>query len=50
MAKLEGNLSVYGLAMVAIGASIGSGIFLSPSLIMFLGLPFYFYFKQKRLT
>ncbi len=33
MAKLEGNLSVYGLTMVAIGACIGSGIFLSPSLI-----------------
>jgi basic amino acid/polyamine antiporter, APA family len=33
MAKLEGNLGVYGLTMVAIGACIGSGIFLSPSLI-----------------
>jgi len=33
MPKLEGNLSVYGLTMVAIGACIGSGIFLSPSLI-----------------
>jgi APA family basic amino acid/polyamine antiporter len=33
MAKLEGNLGVYGLTMVAIGACIGSGIFLSPSLV-----------------
>ncbi|MCX6559078.1 MAG: amino acid permease [Candidatus Aminicenantes bacterium] len=33
MSKLEGNLSLYGLTMVAIGACIGSGIFLSPSLV-----------------
>lgn len=33
MSKLEGNLSVTGLTMVAIGACIGSGIFLSPSLV-----------------
>jgi APA family basic amino acid/polyamine antiporter len=32
-AKLEGNLNTYGLTMVAIGACIGSGIFLSPSLV-----------------
>ncbi len=30
---LQGNLGVYGLTMVAIGACIGSGIFLTPSLI-----------------
>jgi APA family basic amino acid/polyamine antiporter len=33
MAKLRGDLGVYGLTMVAIGACIGSGIFLTPSLI-----------------
>jgi basic amino acid/polyamine antiporter, APA family len=33
MSKLEGKLSLYGLTMVAIGACIGSGIFLSPSLV-----------------
>lgn len=33
MSKLEGHLSLYGLTMVAIGACIGSGIFLSPSLV-----------------
>jgi basic amino acid/polyamine antiporter, APA family len=33
MSKLEGNLSLYGLSMVAIGACIGSGIFLSPSMV-----------------
>ncbi len=32
-AKLEGNLGVFGLSMVAIGACIGSGIFLSPSYV-----------------
>ncbi len=31
--KLQGSLSLYGLSMVAIGACIGSGIFLSPSLV-----------------
>ena len=31
--KLEGDLGVYGLSMVAIGACIGSGIFLSPALV-----------------
>ena len=31
--KLEGNLSLYGLTMVAVGACIGSGIFLSPSFV-----------------
>jgi APA family basic amino acid/polyamine antiporter len=30
---LTGNLSTYGLTMVAIGACIGSGIFLSPSFV-----------------
>jgi APA family basic amino acid/polyamine antiporter len=30
---LRGSLSLYGLTMVAIGACIGSGIFLSPSLV-----------------
>jgi APA family basic amino acid/polyamine antiporter len=33
MAKLEGNLGVFGLSMVAIGACIGSGIFLSPTYV-----------------
>jgi APA family basic amino acid/polyamine antiporter len=33
VAKLEGNLSVFGLSMVAIGACIGSGIFLSPTYV-----------------
>ncbi len=33
MSKLQGNLSLYGLTMVAIGACIGSGIFLSPSYV-----------------
>lgn len=31
--KLEGNLGVFGLSMVAIGACIGSGIFLSPTYV-----------------
>jgi APA family basic amino acid/polyamine antiporter len=33
VAKLEGNLGVFGLSMVAIGACIGSGIFLSPTYV-----------------
>jgi APA family basic amino acid/polyamine antiporter len=33
MAQLRGNLSLTGLTMVAIGACIGSGIFLSPSFV-----------------
>jgi basic amino acid/polyamine antiporter, APA family len=33
MAELRGNLSLTGLTMVAIGACIGSGIFLSPSFV-----------------
>lgn len=33
MTGLAGNLGVFGLTMVAIGACIGSGIFLTPSLI-----------------
>jgi APA family basic amino acid/polyamine antiporter len=33
MEKLQGNLSTYGLTMVAVGACIGSGIFLSPALV-----------------
>ncbi len=41
MSKLEGNLSLYGLTMVAIGACIGSGIFLSPSYVAgYLSSPF----------
>ncbi len=32
-AKLEGNLGVFGLSMVAIGACIGSDIFLSPTYV-----------------
>lgn len=31
--KLEGNLGIFGLSMVAIGACIGSGIFLSPTYV-----------------
>jgi APA family basic amino acid/polyamine antiporter len=33
MSQLRGNLSLTGLTMVAIGACIGSGIFLSPSFV-----------------
>ncbi len=33
MSELRGNLSLTGLTMVAIGACIGSGIFLSPSFV-----------------
>ena len=37
MTELRGNLSLTGLTMVAIGACIGSGIFLSPSFVALTG-------------